>query len=198
MSAILRETEILENGNTNSYRSPFTAAFIVNSKPPQSTKPTDKGPPSCAFCKGPHIANQCTTTDHQRRLDIVKHNNLCFNCLGKHRVSTCSSRHRCRKCHCKHHTSLYTVADPPKKEENTETPPVTKEGSFSTVVSQPVTTASLHLASNQTCLLKTAVATISAGDTYVEANILFDEESQRSFLTKGLADCLQVQPHATV
>ena len=58
--------------------------------------------------------------------------------------------------------------------------------------------ASLHLASNQTCLLKTAVATISAGDNYVEANILFDEGSQRSFVAKGLADCLQVQLHATV
>ena len=204
MSAILREIEILETGNTNSYRSPFTAAFIVNSKPPRSTKPNDKGPQSCAFCKGPHTANQCTITDHQRRLDIVKQNNLCFNCLGKHRVSTCSSRHRCRKCHRKHHTSLCTEANPPKKEENTKTTqvtkttPVTKEGSFSTVVSQPVTTASFHLASNQTCLLKTAIATISTGDTYVEANILLNEGSQSSFLAKGLADCLQVQPHDTV
>ena len=65
------------------------------------------------------------------------------------------------------------------------------------MVSQPATT-SLHLASNQTCLLKTAETTISAGNTYVDTNILFDEGSQRSFLTKGLADCLQVQPHDTV
>ena len=65
------------------------------------------------------------------------------------------------------------------------------------MVSQPATT-SLHLASNQTCQFKTAIATISAGDTYVEANILFDEGSQCSFLAKGLADCLQVQPHDTV
>ena len=42
MSAILREVKILETGNTNSYRSPFTAAFMVNSKPARSTKPNDK------------------------------------------------------------------------------------------------------------------------------------------------------------
>ncbi|XP_065896204.1 uncharacterized protein [Dysidea avara] len=203
MLAILREIEILETGNANPHSSPFTAAFMVNSKPPRSTKPQDKGPPACVFCKGPHTANQCTTTDHHRRLDIVKQNNLCFNCLGKHKVSTCSSKHRCRKCHRKHHTSLCTEVITAKKEENTETTPVakttsvTKEGSFSTVVSQPVTT-SLHLASNQTCLLKTAVATISTGGVCVESNILFDEGSQRSFLAKGLADCLQVQPHDTV
>ena len=112
MSAILREVEILETGNTNSYRSPFTATFMVNSKSPRSTKPIDKGPQSCAFCKGPHTANLCTATDHQQKLDIVKQNNLCFNCLGKHRVSTCSSKHRCRKCHRKHHTSFCTEASP--------------------------------------------------------------------------------------
>ena len=58
--------------------------------------------------------------------------------------------------------------------------------------------SSFHVAGNNICLLKTAVATISAGGTYVESNILFDEGSQRSFLAKGLADCLQVQPHDTV
>ena len=189
------EFEILETGSSSSCRSPLTAAFMVNSKPPQSNKTQVNRPQSCVFCKGPHTANQCTTTDHQRRLDIVKPNHLCFNCLGKHKVSTCSSKHRCRKCHHKHHTSLCTEATPPKKQENTETTP---EGSFSTVVSQPVTTVSLHLASSQTCLLKTAVATISARGTYVELNILFDEGSQPSFLAKGLADCLQVQPHDTV
>ena len=90
MLAILREIEILETDKANPHSSPFTAAFMVNSKPPRSTKPQDKGPPACVFCKGPHTTNQCTTTDHHRRLDIVKQNNLCFNCLGKHKVSTCS------------------------------------------------------------------------------------------------------------
>ena len=200
MSSILREVDILDTSNTDTNRSLFTAAFIVNSKLSRGTKQQDKGPPSCVFCKGAHTANRCTTTNHQRRLDIVKQNNLCFNCLGKHKVSTCSSKHCCRKCQCKHHTSLCTEATPPKKEkeEQTEATPVTKEGSFSTVVSQPVTTASLHLASNQTCLLKTAVATISVEGTYVESNILLDEGSQRSFLAQGLADCLQVKPHDTV
>ena len=47
------------------------------------------------------------------------------------------------------------------------------------------------------CLLKTAVATVSVNGTCVEANILFNEGSQRSFITKGLAGCLQVQPFKT-
>ena len=57
---------------------------------------------------------------------------------------------------------------------------------------------SFHVAGNNICLLKTAVATISAEGTYVESNIPFDEGSQRSFLAKELAGCLQVLPHDTV
>ena len=41
------------------------------------------------------------------------------------------------------------------------------------------------------------IATISTSNTCVEANILFDEGSQRSFITKSLADCLQLQTHGT-
>ena len=61
----------------------------------------------------------------------------------------------------------------------------------------PATTTSLHHAGNNICYLKTVVATISASDTCVEANILFDEGSQRSFITKSLADCLQLQACGT-
>ena len=32
----------------------------------------------------------------------------------------------------------------------------------------------------------------------MESNILLDEGSQHSFLAKGLADCLQLEPHDTV
>jgi len=43
MSAICREIEMLEASATNSHGSPFTAAFMVSSKPPRNTKSHDKG-----------------------------------------------------------------------------------------------------------------------------------------------------------
>ena len=58
-------------------------------------------------------------------------------------------------------------------------------------------TTSLHIAGDNVCLLKTAVANVYANDTGIEANILLDESSQRSFLTEGLARSLRVQPHHT-
>ena len=56
-------------------------------------------------------------------------------------------------------------------------------------------TTSLHVVRDSVCLLKTVVADVYANDTGIEASILLDEGSQRSFLTEGLAKSLRVQPH---
>ena len=42
MSAILREIEILETGNNNLYKSPFTATFVVSSKTPRYNRIHEK------------------------------------------------------------------------------------------------------------------------------------------------------------
>ena len=38
------------------------------------------------------------------------------------------------------------------------------------------------------CLLKTAIANVSAGQTTIEGQILFDEGAQHSFITQDLAN----------
>ena len=50
------------------------------------------------------------------------------------------------------------------------------------------------LSSHQSCLLKTAVPTVTSGRIEARANILFDEGSQCTFITKELADILSLQP----
>ena len=51
---------------------------------------------------------------------------------------------------------------------------------------------------NSICLLKTAVAHITAGGIHIEANILcFDEGAQRSFITEKLANTLRISPHTS-
>ncbi|KAH3770191.1 hypothetical protein DPMN_171474 [Dreissena polymorpha] len=47
-------------------------------------------------------------------------------------------------------------------------------------------------------LLKTAQATVSSYFNDAEANILFDEGAQRSFITKELAEKLNIVPESTV
>ena len=50
-------------------------------------------------------------TDHQKRLDVVKKERLCFNYLAHHKVSECKSKHYCNTCKQKHHTSLCNGGD---------------------------------------------------------------------------------------
>jgi len=70
-----------------------------------------------------------------------------------------------------------------------QTPNTTIAGQCTTVTSPPL--SALH---TSICLLKTAIADISAGITTVEGHILFNEGAQRSFITQELAETLQLQP----
>ena len=139
------------------------------------------------FCKKDHSAHNCdVVTDYQKRTDIVKEGRLCYNCLAHHRVSQCTSKFRCRKCKKKHHTSLCSSDSPtqgttPEKKNASDDTPTTTTGGF-------LTPASCSAApQNPTCLLKTAVAPIVAGNTRSQANILFDEGAQRSFISAEMA-----------
>ena len=70
------------------------------------------------------------------------------------------------------------------------------------VISNTTDTASLsmtlppsHTKRNSVCLLKTAIATVTRSTT---ANLLFDEGSQRSFITQDLASSLALQPKTSI
>ena len=54
-------------------------------------------------------------------------------------------------------------------------------------------TTSLSMISTSVSLLKTTTANVSAGQTTVEGHILFDEGTQRSFITQELANQLQLK-----
>ena len=54
-------------------------------------------------------------------------------------------------------------------------------------------TTSLSVISTSVSLLKTTTANVSAGQTTVEGHILFDEGTQRSFITQELANQLQLK-----
>ena len=169
------------------------------------------GDHSRVFCKGPHSANQCTTiTDHQKRLDIVKRNHLCFNCLARHKVSQCTSKFRCWLCKRKHHTSLCgtqqghnSTSVAVKNFQGTQQPPnqqpVTSQAAVTPVSLGSFLTPALHsnLHTTPVCLLKTAVAPVVNGHTRIHANILFDEGAQRTFISTQLAAKLQVTPMTT-
>ena len=58
-----------------------------------------------------------------------------------------------------------------------------------------MTSSPSYTTQNSMCLLKTAVATVTHGSRSATANLLFDEGSQRSFITQDLANSLVLQPY---
>jgi len=216
LDSLLKEIRILEAGQQSGRKlrtspTPTTGSFHTSTQKFPHTRDKRKTDPVCAFCKGVHRTTQCTSvTSPKERLAIVRSAGLCFNCLAHHKVSQCPSKFSCKQCNKKHHTSLcsalcttlepsQSVQPQPTANETTnqtstnvttnQTGNTTTTGQYTTVTSPPL--SALH---TSICLLKTAIADISAGLTTVEGHILFDEGAQRSFITQELADTLELQP----
>ena len=158
---------------------------------------------TCVFCKGMHKPNLCTRIScPKKHLAIIKNAGLCFNCLGRHKVSQCPLRFECKKCHKKHYTSLcqaFTTNIEPslqtKPDRTVSTAaPTTTATAHNKETPTTVTTTSLSAFPMSVCLLKTAIANVSTGKTTVEGHILFDEGAQRSFITQELTNQLKLQP----
>ena len=215
----INELYILEMGSPtepHTFPVPPTASFYTSTK--KSTT-SAKGKPRCPFCAGSHIPSLCESfKDPKQHCDIVHQNKLCFNCLGHHKVSSCNSRHRCHNCQRKYHTSICTngqhnanpseqpihptssaqVAQPTNTPPGQATPQTnTPPGQATIAVNTTFLSMTISPSQNSVCLLKTAVATIANGDNRTRANLLFDEGSQRSFITQDLADALALQPYHT-
>lgn len=77
---------------------------------------------SCILCSEKHFLTGCpryTSQTTQQRYSLVMKHGLCYNCLGKHRVSECRSTRRCTKCGKKHHTTIHK-RDPSNVENKSE------------------------------------------------------------------------------
>ena len=188
---INREIGILEAGTARSepevddYEA--TASFLTGARsrkrPQQDSRPPAGGAIprtaiKCLFCEGGHKARECTTyADTDSRLQVVKEKHLCFNCLGKHPVAKCSSSNRCQICVRKHHTTICNSRHAGNQNKSSSSNETT---SSETAVLHPYTSLP-----DKGVLLKIAIATVSSADhVQTEANILFDEGAQKSFITE--------------
>ena len=159
-----------------------TASFLTRAEPRWNSTngqrhwPTQFPQKRCAFCNNPHLSHECrSVTSTSERKDIVKRKRLCFNCLGDHRVSECISKHRCRNCKRKHHTSICDAITT----GNVDATPFKADEHLQEAV--------LHSTCRNDVLLKTAIADVEYHLQIAQANILFDEGAQRSFITEHLA-----------
>ncbi|XP_071640001.1 uncharacterized protein [Temnothorax longispinosus] len=108
----------------------------------------DKSKGSCPSCNENHFIMVCATykaKSASERRQVIEANNLCINCLGKHRVTDCPSKRTSSVCGEKHHSSLHDAYRVVK-----DTSPA-----MTSHTSQPISTA------GQTIILATAQVRIA-------------------------------------
>lgn len=141
---------------------------------------------SCVLCKKPHYIAFCCSFQEKpvsERREFVRTQNLCYNCLGNHKIHSCLSKKVCRSCQGRHHSLLHS-------EETTDS---SNSDSDTTAAQQPVVPVTSHLSSQQSSvLLATATVIVTSPSTgsryYVRA--LIDQGSEVSFVTESLAQTL--------
>jgi len=68
----------------------------------------------CSMCQQDHYIMFCDvykTKSASERKQHVETNNLCLNCLGRHKVSDCASKKGCSACGARHHSTIHDACN---------------------------------------------------------------------------------------
>ncbi len=145
---------------------------------------------NCVACKGEkHPLYSCSkfkTLPHDRKLAVVKSNNLCINCLRSgHFVKECKSLHRCRTCQKPHHSLLHSDTareplTPPLVPPGTQPPP------------PPHNSCTAARFGSDALLMTCQVLVTSPHGPSAKARALLDPGSTVSFVSDQLARSLRL------
>jgi len=149
---------------------------------------------SCSLCKENHYLYHCEKfikLPVDERIKVVKKCHICINCLrsSSHQAKACRSG-PCRKCQKRHNTMLHLSAtNEPNQASNSS--------ANSTQVNNsqlPVSTKCIASQLSSSILLSTAVIYIyDSNNQAYPCRALLDSGSQMNFITKELADKLQLE-----
>ncbi|XP_011876702.1 PREDICTED: uncharacterized protein LOC105566913, partial [Vollenhovia emeryi] len=154
--------------------------------------------PSCILCSAKHFLYNCpqynSQTTQQRYSLIMKHG-LCYNCLGKHRVSECLSTRRCTKCGKKHHTTIHRKVPSGKENVSEKTASNVSTETSTTPGSSQVLHAAINpvQASTNCILLATAqVLLINKAGRIMKIRALIDQGSEITLISERAVQTLKL------
>ena len=78
---------------------------------------------NCIVCSKPHFIAYCYVfkgKSSNDKLELVRANKLCYNCLGQHHVKDCRTQKTCLICAARHHTLLHDGLQSPAVISNPE------------------------------------------------------------------------------
>lgn len=159
----------------------------------------NKSSRSCPCCKEVHKLYSCEKFKQLKiseRLDLVRGNRLCFNCLAPyHTVDNCKSHYSCKRCNRKHNTILHF--------ENTEDQNQLQGQPSNAALLPVLTNAQQPSARSMMSLSKPqevthvflATAIVAVRDdlgVYRKCRAVLDSGSQLNFISKRFAKLLQL------
>ena len=160
---------------------PVTAATLQTSNASHAQAQT-----ACFFCDGDHKSGLCgNVIDVQARRAIIKRKGKCFLCFRSgHKINACTSKYKCFDCGGRHNKALCD-----KKRAREASP------SRNDAVSVQSTSSTMYINSDTSVLLQTATAPVSRPDdpnSQVQARIIFDSCSQRSYVSERMCKALNL------
>ena len=172
---------------------PTSSTFLSNHD--QRSQSNENFTIRCVYCEDPHYSASCKrVANPQKRREILQRKNRCFVCLSfGHRGHECRSTKTCRNCKQRHHQSICGGFNTPLNTGTTV--PVIEER---TPDSSEVITSTTS-GRNERVLLQIAraFATNEDGTKSTPVRVLFDNGSQRSYVTNNLKSNLNLKPYKT-
>ena len=143
---------------------------------------------NCTYCHKSHPSVRCNViTDVKARESLLLKQGRCFICLKKsHIARDCQSTTRCFKCQGQNHHASVCEQDPIMPGNTGGDPKITSRGNENTV---------LFIDTKTSVLLQTAKIFVSRADDpnhRIQARLIFDTGSQRSYVSTRLRNALQL------
>ena len=149
----------------------------------------------CIYCNGEHYSASCTKVRQSKdRRDILQRNNRCFICLKTgHDAKNCFKTKKCRHCDEKHHQSICARMDTPAEDQRN---PNRNDNSRETPNEHTTvtTTTTAKSTTKGTVLLQTASCMAVNGSNSIPVRVLFDNGSQRSYVSSSVTSRLKLKP----
>ena len=177
----------------NKHQHPTAQALLSNQNQGDSTKIR------CAYCNEQHYSASCEKiTRLQDRKDILRRDKRCFVCLRIGHVSQeCQNSRGCRKCGQRHHQSICARNNHPKPAGTTkETPDLNNQANPADPAGTTTAKSARTSRKGRAVLLQTAQCTATNADCMrsTAVRVLFDTESQRTYITNSLKLRLGLKP----
>ncbi|GFQ93650.1 integrase catalytic domain-containing protein [Trichonephila clavata] len=156
----------------------------------------------CVCCAESHPLYKCAVylkLPVTKRIDIIKANNLCFNCLStSHRARDCKSRYACSNCQKRHHNTIhYTERARDQEVINSTLEPLNTSAPefIPSAETQNNLLTATSINRKECVLLGSAICYIKCENGLFPVKAILDSGSTSNFVTKSLCDLIGLKKY---